>query len=115
MAAIDAVWDYEADTTVMLEDVPQDIVIKTLKVLCACVPVLVCTWCLCVCVCKRVRATSICVSENLHLHFLIFVCVCACNREDTSHKSSRGWSDKGLRRALTLASSASVKYKDDPN
>ena len=50
MAVLDAVWDYEADTTVMLEDVPQDIVIKTLKVLCACVPVLVSTWCLCVCV-----------------------------------------------------------------
>jgi hypothetical protein len=32
MAALDAVRDYEADPNVMLEDVPQDIVIKTLKV-----------------------------------------------------------------------------------
>ena len=32
MAALDAVGDYEADPNVMLEDVPQDIVIKTLKV-----------------------------------------------------------------------------------
>ena len=31
----------EADATVMLEDVPQDIVIKTLKVWCVCVSVLV--------------------------------------------------------------------------
>ena len=70
----------------MLEDVPQDIVIKTLKVSCACVPVLVFA-CLRVCAC--VRATSICVRENLQLHFLIFVCVCACNREGTSLTSSR--------------------------
>ena len=86
MAALDAVGDYEADPNVMLEDVPQDIVIKTLKVSCACVPVLLFA---CVCVCLCVRATSICVRENLHLHFLIFVCVCACNREGTSHTSSR--------------------------
>ncbi len=40
MAALDDdVRDYEADPNVMLEDVPQDIVIKTLKVSCACVPV----------------------------------------------------------------------------
>jgi len=32
MAALDAVGNYEADQNVMLEDVPQDIVIKTLKV-----------------------------------------------------------------------------------
>jgi hypothetical protein len=76
----------EADPNVMMEDVPQDIVIKTLKVSCACVSVLVFA---CVCVCLCVRATSICVRENLHLHFLIFVCVCACNREGTSHTSSR--------------------------
>ena len=69
---------------VMLEDVPQDIVIKTLKVSCACVAVLVFA-----CVCMRARTTSICVRENLHLHFLIFVCVFACNREGTSHTSSR--------------------------
>jgi hypothetical protein len=86
MTALDAVGDYEAVPNVMLEDVPQDIVIKTLKVSCACVPVLVFA---CVCVCACVRATSICVRENLHLHFLIFVCVCACNREGTSHTSSR--------------------------
>jgi hypothetical protein len=84
MAALDSVGDYAADPNVMLEDVPQDIVIKTLKVSCACVPVLVFA---CVCVC--VHATSICVRENLHLHFLIFVCVFACNREGTSHTSSK--------------------------
>jgi hypothetical protein len=52
MAALDSVGDYEADPNVMLEDVPQDIVIKTLKVSCACVPVLVfaCVWFLFVCV-----------------------------------------------------------------
>ncbi len=33
----------------MLEDVPQDIVIKTLKASCACIPVLVFA-CVCVCV-----------------------------------------------------------------
>ena len=66
--------------------VPQDIVMKNLKVSCACVPVLVFA---CVCVCACVRATSICVRENLRLHFLIFVCVCACNREGTSHTSSK--------------------------
>jgi hypothetical protein len=84
MAALDSVGDYEADPNVMLEDVPQDIVIKTLKVSCACVPVLVFA---CVCVC--VHATSIFVRENLPLHFLIFVCVFVCNREGTSHTSSR--------------------------
>jgi hypothetical protein len=83
MAALDAVGDYEGDPTVMLEDVPQDIVFKTLKA-CACVPVLSFA---CECVC--VRATSTCVRENLYLHFLYFVCVCACNREGTSHTSSR--------------------------
>jgi hypothetical protein len=86
MTALDAVGDYEADPNVMLEDVPQDIVIKTLKVSCACSCVGVCV---CVCVCVCVRATSICVRENLLLHFLIFVCVCACNRGGTSHTSSR--------------------------
>jgi hypothetical protein len=50
MAAIDSVGDYEADPNVMMEDVPQNIVIKTLKVWCACVPVLVFA-CVCVCVC----------------------------------------------------------------
>jgi hypothetical protein len=42
---------------VMLEDVPQDIVIKTLKVSCACVPVLVFA-CVCVCVCVRADMCS---------------------------------------------------------
>jgi hypothetical protein len=66
MVALDAVREYEADLNVMQEDVPQDIVIKTLKVSCACVPVLVFA---CVCVCVCVRATSICVRENLYLLF----------------------------------------------
>jgi hypothetical protein len=68
----------------VLEDVPQDIVFKTLNVSCACVAVLAFA---CEYVCAR--ATSICVGENLYLHFLNFVCVCACNREGTSHTSSR--------------------------
>jgi hypothetical protein len=80
IAALDAVWGFEADATVMMEDVPQDIVFKTLKLGCVYISVLVCV---CVCV------PSICVRENLYLHFLIFVCVCACNREGTSHTSSR--------------------------
>jgi len=42
IAALDAVGDYEADATVTLEDVPQDIIFKTLKVSCACVAVFVC-------------------------------------------------------------------------
>jgi hypothetical protein len=50
MAALDTVGDYEADPTVTLEDVPQDIVFKTLKVSCACAVVLVFV---CVCVCAR--------------------------------------------------------------
>ena len=53
MAALDSFVDYESDPTVMLEDVPQDIVFKTLKVSCACVAVL-----MFVCVCVRARATS---------------------------------------------------------
>jgi hypothetical protein len=52
MAALDAVGDYEADATVMLEDVRQDNVFKTLKVSCACVVVLVFA-CVSVCVCAR--------------------------------------------------------------
>jgi len=84
MAVLDAVEDYEADPTVMLEDVAQDIVFKTLKVSCACVAVLMFA-----CVCVYARATSICVRENLYLHFLNFVCVCACITEGTSHTSSR--------------------------
>jgi hypothetical protein len=59
MAALDAVGDYEPekDPNVMLEDVPQNIVIKTLKVSCACVPVLVFA---CVCVCVRARDVNMC-------------------------------------------------------
>ena len=58
MAALDDdVRDYEADPNVMLEDVPQDIVIKTLKVSCACVPVLVFA---CVCVYVRARDVDMC-------------------------------------------------------
>ena len=57
MAALDAVGDYEANPNVMLEDVPQDIVIKTLKVSCACVPVLVFA---CVCVYVRARDVDMC-------------------------------------------------------
>jgi hypothetical protein len=75
IAALDAVGDYEADQTVTLEDVPQDIVFKTLKVSCTYVAVLVFA---CMCLCAR--ATSICVRKNLYLHFLNFVCVSACNR-----------------------------------
>jgi hypothetical protein len=63
MAALDSVGDYEADPNVMLEDVPQDIVIKTLKVSCACVPVLVFA-CVCVCACARRR--------------YVFVRICIC-------------------------------------
>ena len=57
MAALDAVGNYEADPIVMLEDVPQDIVFKTLKVSYACVPVLVFAR---VCVCKRARDVDMC-------------------------------------------------------
>jgi hypothetical protein len=67
MAALDAVEDYEADPNVMLEDVPQDIVIKTLKVSCACVPVLVLVFA-CVCVCVRARARR----------RYVFVRICIC-------------------------------------
>ena len=65
IAVLDAVQDYEADATVMLQDVPQDIVIKTLKVWCACFSVLVfararaCV-CVCVCVCVTVCAVYLC-------------------------------------------------------
>jgi len=103
MAALDDVGDYETDPNVMLEDVSQDIIIKTLKVSCACVPERVCCllvlnsvtstpcWWLRVCVCVCVRATSICVRENLHLHFLIFVCVCMQQGRHIAHKFESGW------------------------
>jgi hypothetical protein len=57
MAVISSVRDYEADPNVMLEDVPQDIIIKTLKVSCACVPVLVFA---CVCHCVRAHDVDMC-------------------------------------------------------
>jgi hypothetical protein len=53
MPALDAVGDYEADPTVMLEDVLQDIVFKALKMSCAFVAKLVFA---CECVCVRARA-----------------------------------------------------------
>jgi hypothetical protein len=49
--------EQRASASFLLEDVPQDIVIKTLKVSCACVPVLVFA-CVCVCVCVRARACA---------------------------------------------------------
>ena len=61
MAVFDSVGDYEADPNVMLEDVPQDIIIKTLKVsdsvvcMCFCVGV-----CVCVCVCVRAHDVNMC-------------------------------------------------------
>ena len=83
IAALDAVGDYEPDATVMLEDVPKDIDLKTLKVWCACVPVLVLVYvCVCVTVCDCARM-SVCI------HILNFVRVCACNRQGTSRTSSR--------------------------
>jgi hypothetical protein len=72
ITALDAVGDYAADATVMLKDVPQDIVIKTLNVWCACVSALVFA---CVCVYTHARAPCIRVREIFCLHFLIFVCV----------------------------------------
>ncbi len=63
MAALDAVGEYEADPTVMLEDVPQDTVFKTLKVSCACLAELVFA---CVCVCARARRRYV----------LMRICIC---------------------------------------
>jgi hypothetical protein len=114
IAALDAVGDYESDATVMLEDVPQDIVLKTLKhgVHACCVAVLVfecVTLCVCVCVC----VPYIRVRENLYLHFPNFVC--ACNREGTSHTSSRVDGRLAFDKKGRHAGKFSVKYKDDPN
>ena len=95
---LDAVVEFEADTTVMLETVPQDNVIKTRKVWWTCALVFVCV-CVCVCVC----VPSICVRENLYLHFkksefVLFVCVHATGK--AHHTQVRewmgGWSDQGL-------------------
>ena len=55
MAVLDAVRDYESDPNVMLKDVPQDIVIKSM----CCVHVFLC-WCLRVCVCVRARDVNMC-------------------------------------------------------
>ena len=94
---------YETDQTVMLEDVPQDIVFKTLKVSCACVAV-----CVCVCVRARARDVDVFLRKNLYLHFLNFACVQQGNH--IAHKFESGW-EVGVikafdRKALTLASSA---------
>jgi ATP-dependent DNA ligase len=62
MAVFDAVGDYEADPTETMEDVPQDIVFKTLKVSCAFVAVLVFA---CVC-CVRAQRRY------------VFVRICTC-------------------------------------
>ena len=66
IAVLDAVGDYEADATVMLKDVPQDIVIKTLKhgVMCFCVGVSNG-------VCARARACSLCVCVCV---FAVYMC-----------------------------------------
>ncbi len=83
---------------------PQDIVIKTLKVSCACVPVLMFVF---VCVCVRARD----VRENLHMHFLIFVCVCMQQGRHIAHKFKSGWLTLMIhslqRRASRLAGSCS--------
>ena len=64
MAALDAVGEYEADPTVMLEDVPQDICLQHSEgvvLLCCCVGV-----CVCVCACARARRRY------------VFVRICIC-------------------------------------
>ena len=67
IVVLDADGDYGADATVMLEDVPQDIVIKTLKVWCAYVSVMVFAFvCVCVCVCARAR----------RLYVFVRSCIC---------------------------------------
>jgi hypothetical protein len=65
IAALDAVGDYEADPTVVLEDVLQDIVFKTLKVSCACVAVLVYV-CVRACVFARARRR----------YLFLTICIC---------------------------------------
>jgi len=91
--------DYEADPTVMLEDVSQDIVIKTLKVSCACVPVLVFA-CECVsqCVCACARRRYVFVRIFIYIFLFMFVCLYTTGK---SHRTQvrewmGGWSDKGL-------------------
>jgi hypothetical protein len=96
MAALDSVGDYEADPNVMLEDVPQDIVIKTLKVSCACVAVLVLCVCVCVCVCACV---CVCVHIRVSVrartcmragrHKCIGCTLCESKKERESKKRER--------------------------
>jgi hypothetical protein len=85
MAELDAVGDYEADPNVMLEDVPQDIVIKALKVSCACVPVLVFA-CVCVCVCARARDVDMCSLEFAFAFSDFCLCVCMQQGRHIVHK-----------------------------
>jgi hypothetical protein len=103
--ALDAVGDYEADANgdAGPEDVPHDIVLKTLKVWCTRVSVLVFA---CVCVCHGVCVPSICVRENLYLHFLNFVTVCVCVQQGRHivHKFERGW-QVGVIKAYDTSSS----------
>jgi hypothetical protein len=118
MAALDAVGDYEADPTVTLEDVPQDIVLKTLKVSCACVAVLVFV---CVCVCARARALArrryVFVRICICIFGILLVCNCTATRY-VAHKFESGW-EVGVIKAFNKkgphAGKFSVKYKDDPN
>jgi hypothetical protein len=70
MVALDAAGDY--DPIVTLEDVPQDIGFKTLKVSCACVAVLVFA---CVCVCARARRRYVFVRICICIFWILFVCV----------------------------------------
>jgi hypothetical protein len=115
MAALDAVGDYEADATVMLEDVPQDIVFKILKVSCACVSVLVFA---CVCVCVRARRVYVC--ELVFAFSEICLCVCLQQVRHIAHEFESGW-EVGVIKAFDKkgphAGKFSVKYKDgcDPN
>jgi hypothetical protein len=81
IAALDAVRDYKANATVMLEDVPQDIVIKTPKVWCVCVSVLVFAR-------ARARATRVCHG--------VCVCVCVCAHRTQVRGWMGCWSDQGL-------------------
>ncbi len=81
-AALDAVGDYEADPNVMLEDVPQDIVIKTLKVSC---------WCLRVCVRVRARDVDMCSWEFAFAFSDFCLCVCMQQGRYIAHKFESGW------------------------
>ena len=84
MAALDAVGDYKAYATVMLEGASRHCLLQDSEgVVCMCCYVCVVCVCACVavlvlCVCARARDVE-CVRENLYLPFLNFVCVCVCN------------------------------------